>query len=249
MNKEKIQKEVDDFYTKISLGDIKTEISPLEIYKSLSYNEEDLKDLPDGVNLGLSCGNPLEKLIIKDGENLLDLGSGSGLDIFVARKRFPNGSIFYGIDRLEKMVERANKIKEVKNFNNVEFKVASLTALPFENETIDHIISNCVINLETEKEKAYSEIFRVLKKGGNIVISDTLLKKDLSDELKDSPNLYGSWVGGAIKNSQLVKILKDSGFKNICIVEDEVTDEYSKKWGFGLMIKEYIKRGLIMANK
>ncbi len=192
MNDDKIRQDVDDFYTKVSVGDINTEISPLEIFKSLGYNEKELKDLPEGVNLGLSCGNPLEKLIVKDGETLLDLGSGSGLDIFIARKRFPNGATFYGIDRLEKMIERANKIKIAKGFKDVEFKKATLTNLPFDDNLIDHIISNCVINLEPNKEKAYSEIYRVLNKGGNILISDILLKKDLSEELKNSPNLYGT---------------------------------------------------------
>ncbi len=192
MNNDVIRQNVDDFYNKISVGAIETEVSPLSIYKSLGYSEEDLKDLPEGVNLGLSCGNPLEKLVVKDGETLLDLGSGSGLDIFLARKRFPNGGTFYGIDRLEKMVERANKIKNLKNIDKVKFKQASLTAIPFDDNSIDHVISNCVINLEPNKVKAYSEIYRVLSSEGTIFISDILLKKELSEEMKQSPNLYGT---------------------------------------------------------
>ncbi len=164
----------------------------MSIYKSLGYSEEDLKDLPEGVNLGLSCGNPLEKLVVNDGETVLDLGSGSGLDIFLARKRFPNGGIFYGIDRLQKMVDRADKIKQAKSIEKVQFKKASLTELPFADCTIDHVISNCVINLEPNKKLAYAEIYRVLTAGGNIFISDILLKKELGEEMKKSPNLYGT---------------------------------------------------------
>lgn len=249
LSNEQIRESVDDFYKKISKGEIKTEVNPKKISDSLGYDKKLMEQLPKEVELGLSCGNPLENLKLEDGETLLDLGCGVGKDIFLTRIKYPNSGFLYGLDRLEEMIKKAEKVKKVKNFQNIEFKQGTLINLPFENESINKIISNCVINLEPEKQKVYNEIFRVLKAGGKFYISDILLKKELPIEWKNSEKLHCTWVGGALLVEELKEIIKKAGFKNILILEDEVTDAYAEKWGYGLNIKEYIQRGMIMAEK
>ncbi|MDO5716260.1 MAG: methyltransferase domain-containing protein [Tissierellia bacterium] len=190
--KDQIRKEVKEFYKKVSTGEEKTSITADELYRSLGYDETELALLPEEVKLGLSCGNPLENLIVKQGETLLDLGSGTGMDVFLARIKFPEGGVFYGVDVLEEMVEKARNVAEKKGFERVEFRQGTLVDLPFQENTMDHVISNCVINLEPDKQSVYKEIYRVLKPGGTCILSDVILKKELSKELREAKNLYGT---------------------------------------------------------
>lgn len=189
---DKIKDEVINFYKKISKGEIKTDIDPLKLYSSLGYETDLIKQLPSDINLGLSCGNPFLYLNLKKGETLLDLGSGTGLDCFITRLKFKDAGTIYGVDRLQEMIDKANAAKEKKNFKDIEFRLGELVNLPFDNESIDKIISNCVINLECNKKKVYEEIYRVLKKDGVFIISDISLKKPLSEELLSRDNLYGT---------------------------------------------------------
>ncbi len=194
-NSEEIRQEVNEFYEKVSSGEIKTEVTPDSLYRSLGYDEKILNEFPEEIRLGLSCGNPLEKLYVEPGDTILDLGSGAGLDVFMARLKFPEAGTIYGVDRLPSMIEKAEKIKKVKEkkgLKNIEFRLGELTALPFEDNSIDRIISNCVINLEPDKKKTYGEIYRVLKPGGMFFISDINLKKPLSEEIWSMENIYGS---------------------------------------------------------
>lgn len=189
-NDEKIRKSVDNFYKKISTGEYKTKVNPEELSESLGYDKKELEKLPKNVNLGLSCGNPLDNFVLEDGETLLDLGCGAGMDIFLTRMKYKNSGTLYGVDRLQEMIDKAEKTKQKKNFQNIEFKKGTLTELPFENDTMNKIISNCVINLEPNKQKVYDEIYRVLKNEGKFFISDILLKKELPKEWKNSEKLH-----------------------------------------------------------
>ncbi|GEM_PF-109919 len=189
---DEIRREVEEFYEKISEGSIKTEITPDSLYKSLGYDSKLLSELPEDIILGLSCGNPLEHLFVEDGDTILDLGCGTGIDIFMTRLKYPNAGTIYGLDKLQSMIDRATKVRDKKGFKDIEFKTGTLTEMPFPDNSIDKIISNCVINLEPDKEKVYSEIFRVLKPGGMFFISDINLKAELPDSIKGSENLYGT---------------------------------------------------------
>ncbi|MDO5737944.1 MAG: methyltransferase domain-containing protein [Eubacteriales bacterium] len=192
MDRERIKNEVKIFYKKLVDGEYQTEIDPLELYHSLGYRSEELAKLPAEIKLGLACGNPLEQLILRPGETLLDLGSGAGLDLFLARIRFPEGGTFYGVDHLPEMLAKAERTAAKKGFKDLEFRLGELVDLPFATESIDKIISNCVINLESDKISVYREIYRVLKTGGEAIISDVYLKQPLSSELQQADNLYGT---------------------------------------------------------
>ena len=246
---EKIREKVDEFYQKIFDKEYKTHISPEKISESLGYNQEMLKQLPEEADTGLSCGNPLENLILNDWETLIDLGCGTGKDIFLTRMKYPNSGVLYGMDRLEDIIKKAEKIRDMKKFKNIEFRRGTLTNMPFDSNSIDKAISNCVINLEPDKQKTYDELYRILKSGGKFYISDIILKKDLPKEWKKSEKMHCTWVGGAIPEEELYKIIEKSGFKNIIILKDEVTDAYAEKWGYGMKIKEYIQKGMIVGEK
>lgn len=191
-NEAEIRGEVNRFYREISDGSRVLNISSDELYDSLGYDKELLEQLPKEVRLGLSCGNPLESLALKEGETLLDLGSGTGMDVFIARLKFPQAGTLYGMDMLSEMVEKAERVRDKKGFSNIEFRVGTLTDMPFPDASIDTVISNCVINLEPDKKKVYEEIYRVLRPGGRFVISDITLKKPLSEDLQKADNLYGT---------------------------------------------------------
>lgn len=187
-----IREEVEQFYREISDGTRVLAIESDELYDSLGYDRDLISQLPEEVRLGLSCGNPLESLSLKKGETMLDLGSGTGMDVFLARMKFPEAGILYGMDRLPEMVEKAERVRDKKGFEAIEFRVGTLIEMPFPDASIDTVISNCVINLEPDKKRVYQEIYRVLKPGGRFVISDITLKKELSEKLQCAENLYGT---------------------------------------------------------
>lgn len=189
---EKIRKSVDEFYRKISKDECRTEVSPEEVSESLGYSREMMSQLPKGVDLGLSCGNPLENFELENGETLIDLGCGTGKDLFLTRIKYPDSGTLYGLDRLDEMILKAEKTRDMKKFKNIEFRQGTLTSIPFEPESMDKAISNCVINLEPEKQFVYNELYRILKKGGKFYISDIMLKKELPEEWKKLEKMHNT---------------------------------------------------------
>ena len=164
------KKAIDDLYKNIAVNDgLRDSDNSKEIEKkialSLGYT---LEDIENGANLGLGCGNPIQNANLKSGEIVLDLGCGKGMDVFKACKIFGEKGLVIGIDRLSEMIEKANYIREKKGFLNTDFRVSDIDNLKVESDFVDCVISNCVINLCEDKEKVYSEIFRVLKAGGRI---------------------------------------------------------------------------------
>lgn len=249
MDKKDIKKSVYNFYDTVAEEVKKVSVDVDNLNKSLGYSEEDLKNIPEEAQLGLGCGNPKEKGKPQPGEFVADLGSGRGMDVFLASKSVGDSGLVIGIDSNYKMIEKAREIASKKGFKNTEFRLGEIEYLPLADNSLDLLISNCVINLSTEKEQVYSEIYRVLKTNGRISISDILLKKNLPEEIKKDPNIYGTWVGGAVSQEEIKELLENIGFRNIEIILNEVTDEYARKWGHGLDIKEYIGSGDILAYK
>jgi arsenite methyltransferase len=195
---------------------------PEEIGRKIGYREEDMQSVPLGSNLGLGCGNPTALASIKDGETVLDLGSGAGFDCFLASKMVgPNGKII-GIDMTAEMVAKARDNALKGGYKNIEFKQGEIEALPVEDNTIDVIISNCVINLVPNKEKAFREAFRVLKSGGRLMVSDIVLLKKLPDFVKDSIEAYVGCVAGAVTKDRYLDAIKSAGFKDVIVIDETV---------------------------
>lgn len=245
------KKAIDELYKNIALNDRLNETEDSKeieerIALSLGYT---LEDLENGANLGLGCGNPIENANLKAGETVLDLGCGKGMDVFKACKIVGKEGLVIGVDRLSEMVERANYIRGKKGFLNTDFRVSDIDDLKVDNDTVDCVISNCVINLCEDKEKVYSEIYRVLKPGGRISISDIVQFNELPTWVKDEPIFHATWVAGSITSEKLKNILKNVGFELYTIIEEDLTDEYLAKWGHKLDLKKYIRRGKILGFK
>lgn len=249
MDKKNIRKSVNEFYDNVAKENVKVEGDIDKLNKSLGYTKEDLKNIPKESQMGLGCGNPTIKGKPQLGEFIVDLGSGRGMDAFLSSKSVGEFGLVIGIDNNYKMIERAREIALKRGFKNTEFRLGEIEYLPIRDNFLDLLMSNCVINLSTDKPQVYREIFRVLKSFGRVSLSDIILKKDLPDEIKNDPNVYGTWVGGAITLEELKEILINTGFSDIDIHVSEVTDEYAEKWGHGLKIKEYIANADIVAYK
>lgn len=192
MDKNNIRKSINDFYDEIAKKERKVGTDIDKLNKSLGYSEEDLKDIPKEAQLGLGCGNPNEKGKPKSGEVVADLGSGRGMDVFLASKSVGESGLVIGIDNNSKMIEKGREIIYKKDFKNVEFRLGEIEYIPIKDNYLDLMMSNCVINLSTDKEQVYKDIYRVLKPNGRISISDIILKKDLPDEIKKDPNVHGT---------------------------------------------------------
>ena len=249
MDKRDIRKSVNEFYDDVAKDEVRVKGDIDKLNKSLGYSEEDLSHIPEEAQLGLGCGNPQEKGKPMLGEVVADLGSGKGMDVFLASKAVGDTGRVMGIDNNPTMVEKAREIGVKRGFSNVEFRLGEIEYLPVGDNQLDLLMSNCVINLSTNKEQVYREIYRVLKQNGRISLSDIVLKKNLTEEIKSNPKVHGTWVGGALPLEEVKEILSKTGFRDIDIHLSEVTDEYARKWGYGLMIKDFIGKADIVAYK
>jgi len=165
-------------------------------------------------DLGLGCGLPTEFANIKPGNTVVDLGSGAGNDVFVARAIVGDNGKVIGIDMTEDMITKANLNKNKLGYTNVEFKLGDIENMPVENNIADVVVSNCVLNLVPDKEKAFSEIYRIIKPGGHFCVSDIVIKGELPEQIKKSAEMYAGCVAGAIQQEKYLNIIEKAGFKN-----------------------------------
>jgi ubiquinone/menaquinone biosynthesis C-methylase UbiE len=193
---------------------------PQQISKKIGYTQEQMQAVPEGSNLGLGCGNPIALASLKEGETVLDLGSGGGFDCFLASKIVGRKGKVIGVDMTEEMLARARANAEKGGYDNVEFRLGDIEALPVEDNSVDIIISNCVINLVPSKEKAFREAFRVLRPGGRLMVSDIVLKKKLPDFIKQSIEAYVGCVAGALRKDKYLDVIKSAGFEDVCVIEE-----------------------------
>lgn len=186
----------------------------------IGYSIEEIKDLPSDISeFSLGCGNPVALADIRKGETVLDIGSGGGLDVFLASKKVgPEGKVI-GLDMTEQMVEKARKNAIKGNYNNVEFKLGEIENIPVKDNSVDLVMSNCVINLVPDKEKAYQEIYRILKPSGRFVISDLVTEKDLDESIRNNSEKLVACVGGALTEKGYISVIKKAGFKNVKILK------------------------------
>lgn len=195
-----------------------------DLAKSIGYSEEEINHVPEA-NLGLGCGNPTALGEIKEGMMVLDLGSGAGFDCFLAVKKAGSKGKVIGIDMTQEMIVKARANAQKYGYDNVEFKLGEIENLPVEDDSVDVIISNCVINLSPEKSKVFNESFRVLKKGGKMFVSDMVLLKELTETQKNDKDMIASCIGGAILKEEYLKLMKDAGFEVKILSEDKDISE------------------------
>ena len=192
MDKKDIRKSINEFYDGIAEKEVTVKGDIDKLNKSLGYTEEDLQAIPKEAQLGLGCGNPKERGKPQLGEIVGDLGSGKGMDVFLASKAVGESGLVIGIDNNYTMLEKAREIASKRGFKNSKFRLGEIEYLPMADNFLDLLMSNCVINLSTNKKQVYSEIYRVLKPSGRISLSDIVLKENLPDEIKSDPKVHGT---------------------------------------------------------
>jgi len=194
--------------------------SAQSVSRSIGYSEEELQAVPEGANLGLGCGNPIALASIKEGEVVLDLGSGAGFDCFIAAKQVGSTGKVIGVDMTAEMLERARENARKGDFSNVEFRLGEIENLPVGDNQVDIIISNCVINLSTNKKRVFQEAFRVLRPGGRLMVSDIVLLKDLPGEIRNSVAAYVACIAGATTKNDYLEAIRAAGFEGTKVLEE-----------------------------
>jgi len=217
--------------------------------EALGYSLVDIQDSPEAANMGLGCGNPNAIASLKSGETVLDLGSGGGFDCFIAAKAVGEEGKIIGVDMTPEMLKKARENAEKAGVTNVEFRQGEIEKIPVEDNSVDVIMSNCVINLSPEKDKVYQDAFRVLKPGGRLAISDVVATKPLPEEMRKNMNLVSSCIGGAETIDNIKEMLNEAGFTKIKIIPNEKSKQFIKKWIPGSNADEYVVSAVIEAVK
>ena len=197
------------------------EADPVQLAKAVGYDEENLANLPDGANMGLSCGNPVAIAALKEGQTVLDLGSGGGFDVFQAGEKVKASGRVIGVDMTPEMLAKARgnieQYRQRTGLDNVEFRLGEIEHLPVSDAGVDVVLSNCVINLSPDKPRVWREIFRVLKPGGKVSVSDLALLKPLPSAVQEIAEALVGCVAGAALVEETKTMLEKAGFKSIVL--------------------------------
>jgi len=222
-----------------------------QMSKIIGYTPKNIKDVPEGANMGLGCGNPVALASLQSGETVVDLGSGGGFDCFLAANAVGDTGKVIGVDMTPDMVSKARKNVGKIEAVNVEFRLGEIENLPIADNTADVIMSNCVINLSPEKQAVYSEAFRVLKPGGRLAISDVLTKAEIPDNIRNDLALIGACIGGAATIETTRESLEKAGFENVMIDLNKHSPELINEWDSGESEKatDYVFSAYIQAFK
>lgn len=215
----------------------------------LGYGHDDIEKVPSSSNMGLGCGNPKIFSSLKKGEIVLDLGSGGGFDCFIAAQEVGDTGLVIGVDMTPAMVSKARLNAEQGQYRNVEFRLGEIEHLPVADSSIDVIISNCVINLSTDKKQVFKEAFRVLKSGGRLAISDVVKTAELPPEVEDQMEAYSACVSGAISIQAIEAILIEIGFVNIRLSPKRESEVFIKNWLPNSNVADYVQSATIEAVK
>lgn len=193
----------------------------LALAQAFGYSQHDLDSIPEEANLGVCCGNPTAMASLRPGEVVVDLGSGGGLDVFLAARKVGSSGKSIGIDMTPEMIELANRNLSRTELDNVEFHLAEIEAMPLESASVDCVISNCVLNLVPDKEKAFREIARILKPGGRLAVSDIALRRMLPPERENDVKSLTGCITGAILMDDYRQMLEHAGFSSVEITDTE----------------------------
>ncbi len=215
----------------------------------LGYSQAEIDLAPTGADMGLGCGNPKTIAALKEGETVVDLGSGGGFDCFLASPEVGNTGRVIGVDMTPDMISKARNNAEKGKFDNVEFRLGEIEYIPVADNSADVIISNCVINLSPDKKQVFSEAFRVLKSGGRIAVSDVVATAELPDEIRNDPLLVAGCMGNAAQIDDLQSDLEAAGFDQISIQPKDDSREFIKEWAPGLGVENYVVSASIEAVK
>jgi len=231
MKEEEIRKVVREGYARIARQDSNPCCAPTtsccggtdlarDISRNVGYTEEELEAVPEGANLGLGCGNPVALASLQEGDIVLDLGSGAGFDCFLAANRVGERGRVIGVDMTQEMLEKARENARRAEYGNVEFRLGEIENLPLADDSVDVVISNCVINLSPDKKRVFAETFRVLRPGGRLMVSDIVLLKELPDFIKDSIEAYIGCLSGAMMKDIYVGTIQSAGFRDVRIMDE-----------------------------
>jgi arsenite methyltransferase len=194
--------------------------APTELSRAIGYSERELEAVPEGANLGLGCGNPLAFAALQSGDVVVDLGSGGGVDCFLAAQRVgPQGRVI-GVDMTPDMLDRARRNAAKGGYANVEFRLGEIENLPVADNTADMVISNCVINLSTDKPRVFREALRVLKPGGRLMVSDLVLARPLPASVARSVEAYAGCIAGATLKEDYLAAARDAGFADVRVLAE-----------------------------
>lgn len=189
--------------------------------EAIGYSAQEMGSIPEGSDMGLGCGNPLAFTSLKEGDTVLDLGSGGGIDCFLAAKKVGEKGRVIGVDMTPPMIEKARDNAERGGYSNVEFRLGEIENLPVADSTVDLIISNCVINLSVNKKRVFEEAFRTLKPGGTLMVSDIVLLEELPEEIRKSMESYSSCISGALQRDEYLGVIRDAGFEEIRVESEK----------------------------
>ena len=215
----------------------------------LGYSQQDLDAVPEGADMGLGCGNPRAIASLKPGEVVVDLGSGGGFDAFLASAEVGEQGHVIGIDMTPAMLSKARNNAEKGKYTNVEFRLGEIEHLPIADNTVDVIISNCVINLSPNKGQVFRDAMRVLKPGGRLAISDVVASAEMPEDMKNDPLLHAGCMAGASLVEDLEDMMKAAGFTDIRIAPKDESREFIKDWAPGCGVEDYVLSATIEAVK
>jgi ubiquinone/menaquinone biosynthesis C-methylase UbiE len=209
-------------------GECKSGDSHVDATRVIGYDQEDLASIPQEAILGVGCGAPLKFVNLMEGETVVDLGSGAGIDIFLSANKVSHSGKAIGIDMTDEMLKKARKNAEKGNYANVEFRKGDIEEnIPVENNTVDAVISNCVINLTTDKIKTFKEVYRILRKNGRMVISDLITDMEISMGQINSDQ-WCACIDGALTKENYIQCIRKAGFENVVILEEKIYMEGEK---------------------
>lgn len=225
-----IKEKIKEKYGKIALtgnsdcccmpGECNSNSSPTDATEILGYDKDELKSIPEEAILGVGCGAPIKFANLKDGETVVDLGSGAGIDAFLSANKVSKSGKVIGIDMTDQMLDKARKNAKEGNYTNVEFRKGDIeNNIPVDDNTVDAVISNCVINLTTDKTNAFKQVYRILKQGGRMVISDLVTDREI-EQGQVNEEQWCSCIDGALTRENYIQSIKKAGFENVDILEE-----------------------------